>query len=80
MIRTVSSLRSVKATKNVFPATSPIVWRRSSPYSRQAIYTLQAALVRKYKCGMSEIEAPFLERETAFRFIPFEYHMGGIAV
>jgi hypothetical protein len=44
------------------------------------VYALQAALVRKHKRGMGKIKTAFAERQAAFRFIPFEYHMGGSAV
>jgi hypothetical protein len=44
------------------------------------IHALETTAVRKYKRRVCEIEAATRKRTATFRFVPFEYHMGGIAV
>jgi hypothetical protein len=45
-----------------------------------SVQPLQAMIVGEYEGCIRKIKAPRLERGVALRFIPFEYHMGGIAV
>jgi hypothetical protein len=44
------------------------------------IHALEATLVRKHKRRVCEIEATICKCAAALRFVPLEYHMGGIAV
>jgi hypothetical protein len=44
------------------------------------VYPLQAALVCKHARRVRKIEAAFYERLSTFFFVPFKYHIGGIAV
>src|ERR1700722_20013154 len=44
------------------------------------INSLKTPRVGKHSRGIGEIKIPALEILAAFRFIPLEYHMGGIAV
>jgi hypothetical protein len=45
-----------------------------------SVQAFQAARVGEYPRRMGEIETALQEGAIAFRLIPFEYHMGGIAV